>query len=104
LRVSDSTNVIDHNITYDTTAHTCPDWYYAPGSAGHQCDPQTIQVSMITNVLHSDPLFVSPGSTYGDWHLMGSSPAIRFSNQSYVQTLDHDGNVRTNPADAGCYD
>lgn len=85
-----SGNTVDHNVTWDTTSSSRTGW----NNCGTGCSE--------TNNLSQDPLFSSPSTL--DWHLTAASPAINFSNQSYVQTLDHDGNVRTNPADAGCYD
>src|SRR5256885_6437705 len=109
LRVSTSTNVIDHNISFDPSSFvsmncsggtpTCRDWYYAPTG---KCEPQTTPVpAMFTNVLDADPLF--SGASILDWHILSSSPAVGFRNQSYVRTVDHDGVVRPNPADTGAY-
>jgi len=87
----DSTHqhVIDHNITWNTTSSTRRGWY----------DPNTC--NCVTNNLAADPQFSSPSTM--NWHILSSSPAVDFSNQSYVPTVDHDGMVRPNPADTGAY-
>jgi Phosphoesterase family/Putative Ig domain/Cellulase (glycosyl hydrolase family 5) len=54
-----------------------------------------------TNNNTSDPAFVNAGSL--DWHLTNTSPAVGFSNTTYVQTTDHDGIARGPRYDAGAY-
>lgn len=81
--------VIDHNITWDTSSSSRRGWY----------DPN--HCSCVTNNTAADPLFVNASSL--DWHITASSPAVGFSNQNYVQTVDHDGVTRSNPADTGAY-
>ena len=80
---------IDHNVTWDTTSSSRAGWY---DKGGCGC---------ITNNTQQDPQFSNPSNL--NWHILASSPAVGFSSQSYVQTYDHDGIVRPNPADAGAY-
>jgi hypothetical protein len=86
---SNHPHVIDHDITWDTSSSSRRGWY-DPNSCG-----------CVTNNTAADPQFVSPSTL--NWHILGSSPAVGFSNQSYVQTVDHDGVVRSSPADTGAY-
>jgi len=55
----------------------------------------------ITNNKQTDPLFLSPSGL--DWHILVSSPAIGFSNLSYIQSVDKDGVSRASSPAAGAY-
>jgi hypothetical protein len=81
-------NVVDHNVTFDAASSSRSGWYLAGG-----CCLQANQIA--------DPLFVNAGTK--DWHLTSSSPAIGYSNTSYVQSVDKDGNARGPGYDAGAY-
>ncbi len=81
-------NVVDHNVTFSPTSASRSGWYLAGGCC-------------LTNNLAKDPLFVS--ATTKNWHLTPLSPAISFSNPSYVQPTDKDGVTRGPGYDAGAY-
>jgi|GEM_PF-885360 len=81
-------NVVDHNVTFSPASSSRSGWYLAGGCC-------------LTNNLVSDPLFVSPSTK--DWHLTSTSPAIGYSNTSYVQPVDKDGVTRGPDYDAGAY-
>lgn len=81
-------NVVDHNVTFDPASSSRSSWYMPGGCC-------------LTNNLASDPLFVSPSNK--DWHLTSTSPAIGYSNSSYVQPVDKDGNPRGPGYDSGAY-
>ena len=81
-------NVVDHNVTFSPASSSRSGWYLAGGCC-------------LTNNLASDPLFVSPSTK--DWHLTSTSPAIGYSNTSYVQPVDKDGVTRGPDYDAGAY-
>lgn len=90
--------VVDYNVTYDTADSTRTDWYAPAPPPG---SPSACTQKSITNKKIADPAFVSPCTL--DWHLTSTSPAIGWSNSSYVQPVDKDSRTRTNPSDAGCY-
>jgi hypothetical protein len=79
---------VDHNVTFDAASSSRTGWYLAGGCC-------------LANNLAQDPLFVSVSTK--NWHLTSSSPAIGFSNSSYVQAADKDGVTRGPGYDAGAY-
>ncbi len=81
-------NVVDHNVTFSPTSTSRSGWYLAGGCC-------------LTNNLAQDPLFVSAPTK--NWHLTLLSPAISFSNPTYVQPTDKDGVTRGPGYDAGAY-
>jgi acid phosphatase len=83
---SGSTNLVDHNLTFDPTGSS--GWDNPAGCC-------------ITNNKQGDPLFLSPSGL--DWHILTSSPAIGFSNMSYIQPVDKDGISRATSPAAGAY-
>jgi hypothetical protein len=83
-----SHQVVDHNLTWGPdSSHS---GYYMAGG-----------VCCLTNNQQADPLFINPSSL--DWHLTSSSPAIGWSNSSYVLPVDKDNNPRGPGYDAGAY-
>ena len=81
-----SANLVDKNLTFDPTGNSGWD------NPGGCC---------ITNNKQTDPLFLSPSGL--DWHILVSSPAIGFSNLSYIQSVDKDGVSRASSPAAGAY-
>jgi hypothetical protein len=79
--------IVDHNVTWGPSSSFSA-WYNPAGCC-------------ITNNLVSDPLFLNPSLL--DWRLGPSSPAIGWSNATYVQPVDKDSNPRGPVFDAGAY-
>jgi len=79
-------NFLDHNLTFDPAGNS--GWNNPAGCC-------------ITNNKQADPLFLSPSGL--DWHILTSSPAIGFSNMSYIQTVDKDSVSRGSSPAAGAY-
>ena len=82
------TSTVDHNVTFNPANPSGLGWYNPGGCC-------------ITNNQTADPLFLSPLGP--NWHIIASSPAIGFSNLSYVQPVDKDGVSRANSPAAGAY-
>jgi hypothetical protein len=82
------TSTVDHNVTFNPANPSGLGWYNPGGCC-------------ITNNQTADPLFLSPLEL--NWHILASSPAIGFSNLSYVQPVDKDGVSRANSPAAGAY-
>jgi hypothetical protein len=83
---SGTTNLVDHNLTFDPTGNS--GWDNPAGCC-------------MANNMQADPLFVSPSGL--NWHILSTSPAIGFSNMSYIQAVDKDGVSRGSSPDAGAY-
>jgi len=83
---SGSANLVDQNLTFDPTGNS--GWDNPSGCC-------------ITNNKQADPLFLNPLGL--DWHILASSPAIGFSNLSYIQPVDKDGVSRATSPAAGAY-
>ena len=83
---SGTANLVDHNLTFDPTGNS--GWDNPTGCC-------------MTNNKQADPLFLSPSGL--NWHILSTSPAIGFSNMSYIQALDKDGVSRGSSPDAGAY-
>jgi hypothetical protein len=81
-----SANLLDHNLTFDPAGNS--GWDNPAGCC-------------ITNSKQGDPLFLSPSGS--NWHILTSSPAIGFSNMSYIQTVDKDSVSRSSSPAAGAY-
>ena len=79
-------NFLDHNLTFDPAGNS--GWDNPAGCC-------------IINNKQVDPLFLSPSGL--DWHILTSSPAIGFSNMSYIQTVDKDSVARGSSPAAGAY-
>jgi acid phosphatase len=79
--------LVDHNLTFDPARPTSSSFI-----AGGCC---------VTNNMIGDPLFLSPSGL--DWHILASSPAIGFSNLSYIRPVDKDSVSRGGSPSAGAY-
>jgi hypothetical protein len=81
-----SANLVNQNVTFNPSGNS--GWDNPTGCC-------------ITNNKQADPLFLSPSGL--DWHILASSPAIGFSNLSYIQPMDKDGVSRASSPAAGAY-
>jgi hypothetical protein len=82
-----SHTLLDHNLAFNPANPSGAGWFNPGGCC------------ISTSNDWIDPLFVNPSRL--DWQVLASSPAIGFSNMSYIQPVDKDAVSRAGTPVAG---